>query len=70
MTFLPSLYFILIKKIIIINVLLEGYMVYYLQTSSHLSVTVYVEDINDHAPQFIGTPYHVFVDEFTPPGEY
>ncbi|XP_008554394.1 cadherin-89D isoform X3 [Microplitis demolitor] len=37
-------------------------------TSSHLSVTVYVEDINDHAPQFIGTPYHVFVDEFTPPG--
>ncbi|XP_057327714.1 cadherin-89D isoform X4 [Microplitis mediator] len=38
------------------------------KTSSHLSVTVYVEDINDHVPQFIGTPYHVFVDEFTPPG--
>ncbi|XP_063981837.1 cadherin-89D isoform X2 [Diachasmimorpha longicaudata] len=37
-------------------------------TSSHLSVTVYVEDINDHAPQFIGSPYHVTVEEFTPPG--
>ncbi|CAD6233777.1 GSCOCG00007273001-RA-CDS [Cotesia congregata] len=37
-------------------------------TSSHLSVTVYVEDINDHAPQFINTPYYVSVDEFTPPG--
>ncbi|XP_011302069.1 cadherin-89D [Fopius arisanus] len=37
-------------------------------TSSHLSVTVYVEDINDHAPQFIGSPYHVTVEEFTSPG--
>ncbi|XP_034938287.1 cadherin-89D isoform X2 [Chelonus insularis] len=37
-------------------------------TSSHLSVTVYVEDVNDHSPQFIGAPYHVSVDEFTPPG--
>lgn len=39
------------------------------QVSSHLSVTVYVEDINDHAPQFVDAPYHVTVDELTPVGE-
>ncbi|EZA48060.1 Cadherin-89D [Ooceraea biroi] len=37
--------------------------------SSHLSVTVYVEDINDHSPQFVDAPYHVTVDELTPVGE-
>ncbi|KAK4881949.1 hypothetical protein RN001_005268 [Aquatica leii] len=36
--------------------------------SSSLSVTVYVEDINDHAPIFTGTPYHLTVDELTPVG--
>ncbi|XP_012282982.1 cadherin-89D [Orussus abietinus] len=36
--------------------------------SSHLSVTVYVEDVNDHAPQFLDAPYHVTVDELTPTG--
>ncbi|XP_011348713.1 cadherin-89D [Ooceraea biroi] len=36
--------------------------------SSHLSVTVYVEDINDHSPQFVDAPYHVTVDELTPVG--
>ncbi|XP_047360551.1 cadherin-89D isoform X2 [Vespa velutina] len=36
--------------------------------SSHLSVTVYVEDINDHAPEFIDAPYHVTVDELTSTG--
>ncbi|XP_018361835.1 PREDICTED: cadherin-89D isoform X2 [Trachymyrmex cornetzi] len=36
--------------------------------SSHLSVTIYVEDINDHAPQFVDAPYHVAVDELTPVG--
>jgi hypothetical protein len=41
----------------------------YAQVSSHLSVTVYVEDINDHAPQFVDAPYHVTVDELTPVGE-
>lgn len=39
------------------------------QVTSHLSVTVYVEDINDHAPQFVDAPYHVTVDELTPVGE-
>lgn len=32
-------------------------------------MTVYVEDINDHAPQFISAPYHVTVDELTPTGK-
>ncbi|XP_015602110.1 cadherin-89D isoform X2 [Cephus cinctus] len=36
--------------------------------SSHLSVTVYVEDVNDHAPQFVDAPYHLEVDELTPTG--
>lgn len=34
-----------------------------------MSVTIYVEDINDHAPQFVDAPYHVTVDELTPVGE-
>ncbi|XP_013776929.1 protocadherin Fat 4-like, partial [Limulus polyphemus] len=33
-----------------------------------LPVTVYIEDINDHAPQFENTPYHLAVDELTPVG--
>lgn len=28
-----------------------------------------MEDINDHAPQFVEAPYHVTVDELTPVGE-
>ncbi|XP_076254284.1 cadherin 89D [Rhynchophorus ferrugineus] len=36
--------------------------------TSSLSVTVYVEDINDHAPVFIGAPYSVEVDEQFPVG--
>lgn len=33
-----------------------------------MSVTVYVEDVNDHAPYFLDVPYHVTVDELTPVG--
>lgn len=40
-----------------------------MQITSSLSVTVYVEDINDHAPVFSGAPYHVVVDELTPIGK-
>lgn len=33
-----------------------------------MSVTVYVEDVNDHAPYFLDAPYHVTVDELTQVG--
>lgn len=33
-----------------------------------MSVTVYVEDVNDHAPRFLDVPYHLTVDELTPTG--
>lgn len=33
-----------------------------------LPVTIYIEDINDHAPEFQNTPYHLEVDELTPVG--
>lgn len=33
-----------------------------------MSVTVYVEDVNDHSPKFLDVPYHVTVDELTPVG--
>ncbi|XP_044262289.1 cadherin-89D isoform X1 [Tribolium madens] len=36
--------------------------------TSSLSVTVYVEDVNDHAPVFVGAPYQLAVDELTPVG--
>ncbi|XP_045496729.1 cadherin-89D isoform X1 [Colias croceus] len=36
--------------------------------SAYLSVTVYIEDINDNVPTFIDAPYRVSVDELTPPG--
>ncbi|XP_060524594.1 cadherin-89D isoform X2 [Cylas formicarius] len=36
--------------------------------TSSLSVTVYVEDINDHEPVFVGAPYKVEVDELFPVG--
>ncbi|XP_031334592.1 cadherin-89D isoform X1 [Photinus pyralis] len=36
--------------------------------SSSLSVTVYVEDLNDNSPIFLGTPYELTVDELTPVG--
>ncbi|XP_026498346.2 cadherin-89D isoform X2 [Vanessa tameamea] len=36
--------------------------------SAYLSVTVYIEDINDNVPMFLDTPYRITVDELTPPG--
>ncbi|XP_063390522.1 cadherin-89D isoform X2 [Cydia fagiglandana] len=36
--------------------------------SAYLSVTVYIEDVNDNSPKFLDTPYHVTVDELTPIG--
>lgn len=39
------------------------------QVSSYLSVTVYIEDVNDHSPIFLDAPYKVSVDELTPTGE-
>ncbi|CAH0723464.1 unnamed protein product, partial [Brenthis ino] len=36
--------------------------------SAFLSVTVYIEDINDNVPIFLDTPYRISVDELTPPG--
>lgn len=39
------------------------------EESSFLTVTVYVEDINDHAPKFMGAPYSINVDESTPVGK-
>ena len=29
-----------------------------------------MEDVNDHAPQFVNAPYHVTVDELTPTGKH
>lgn len=40
-----------------------------LQISAYLSVTVYIEDVNDNVPKFQDTPYHVAVDELTPTGK-
>ena len=31
-------------------------------------MTVLIEDINDHHPQFVGAPYRIRVEELTPPG--
>ncbi|XP_050667758.1 cadherin-89D [Leptidea sinapis] len=36
--------------------------------SAYLSVTVYIEDINDNSPVFLDAPYTVTVDELTPTG--
>ncbi|KAL4702872.1 hypothetical protein ACJJTC_003995 [Scirpophaga incertulas] len=36
--------------------------------SAYLSITVYIEDINDNSPKFLNTPYLVTVDELTPTG--
>ncbi|XP_055381122.1 cadherin-89D [Condylostylus longicornis] len=38
------------------------------EEAAYLSVTVYVEDVNDHAPVFLNQPYTVRVDESTSPG--
>jgi hypothetical protein len=39
------------------------------QDTDYLPVTIYIEDVNDNAPEFVGAPYSVTVDELTPPGE-
>ncbi|XP_026333507.1 cadherin-89D isoform X6 [Hyposmocoma kahamanoa] len=36
--------------------------------SAYLSVTVYIEDVNDNSPKFLDLPYRVVVDELTPVG--
>lgn len=33
-----------------------------------MTVTVYIEDVNDHTPKFLNLPYTVYVDEATPIG--
>ncbi|ALC46124.1 Cad89D, partial [Drosophila busckii] len=37
-----------------------------LEEGSFLSITVYIEDVNDNAPEFLNVPYVVDVDENTP----
>lgn len=39
------------------------------EEASYLTVTVYVEDINDNYPKFMGSPYTIHVDESTPVGK-
>ncbi|XP_065359386.1 cadherin-89D [Calliphora vicina] len=39
-----------------------------LEEGSYLSVTVYIEDVNDNKPEFLNTPYIVDIEENTPPG--
>lgn len=36
--------------------------------TSQMTVNVYVEDVNDHAPKFANLPYTIYVDESTPIG--
>ena len=38
------------------------------QETDYLPVTVLIEDINDHRPEFVGAPYRIRVEELTPPG--
>lgn len=38
------------------------------EQSSFMTVTVYIEDINDHFPTFHNLPYEVEIDELTPVG--
>ncbi len=38
------------------------------QEAASLLLTVYVEDENDHSPQFMNGPYEVSIDELTPVG--
>lgn len=38
------------------------------EETSYLTVNVYIEDINDHAPKFENLPYQVYVDESTAVG--
>lgn len=38
------------------------------EQSSFMTVTVYIEDINDHFPAFLNMPYEVEVDELIPVG--
>lgn len=38
------------------------------EETSYLTVTAYIEDVNDHAPKFLHLPYRVYVDEATPVG--
>lgn len=40
----------------------------FFKQTAFLAVTVYIEDINDHYPQFQNVPYEVNVDESTPVG--
>lgn len=41
---------------------------YFKQQTSYLTVTVYIEDINDNLPKFLNLPYQVYVDESTQVG--
>lgn len=38
------------------------------EQSSYMTVTIYIEDINDHSPTFLNLPYEIEIDELTPVG--
>lgn len=38
------------------------------EQSSFMTITVYIEDINDHFPTFLNLPYQAEIDELTPVG--
>ncbi|XP_037944011.1 cadherin-89D-like, partial [Teleopsis dalmanni] len=39
-----------------------------LEEGSYLSITVYIEDVNDNVPEFLNTPYTININENTPIG--
>ncbi len=48
----------------------DGSIPHLFQETDYLPVTVFVEDVNDNQPIFVGAPYRIRIDELTPPGKY
>ena len=38
-------------------------------STDYLPITVYIDDVNDNVPEFVGAPYNVTIEEATPLGK-
>lgn len=59
-----------VRNLLVIDYEYMNLINFWLQVGSSIIITVYIDDVNDNSPYFIGSPYSAEISESTPIGKY